>query len=181
MIGAVIFSCSFAAVRKLVADVEIAGEDECGTSMPPSQLQASAEKRSLSVELWKITGQERRMPEACEHHATRGLGRRASRSRLQMDPTKQGNSIGGASVGQTGMAHTTVFSPICKGAPTHIVAPFGQQQSVWIQLIEVPAQAGSAGSTAASDVLGRQCISRHRLSALAVMGLEPDRRGRLSR
>jgi hypothetical protein len=85
----------------------------------------------------------------------------------------------GASVGQTDLAHTPVLSPICKDAPTPVVAPFGQQDGIRFQAFEVTAQAGSAGSTPASDVQRDNASRGIAFSALVVMGLEPDWRGRI--
>ena len=77
------------------------------------------------------------MPEAREYKATGPWAEDVALSISNGFEEARKNSISGASVGQAGMAHTPVFRPVCTGAPTHIVAPFGQQDSVRIQLIEV--------------------------------------------
>jgi hypothetical protein len=79
VIGAVVFSRSFAPVGKLVAGVEVAREDKWGCLMLGGQLQASVEERSLGLELWEIARQERYAPEPRKHQGAGALygGRRA--------------------------------------------------------------------------------------------------------
>ena len=117
-----------------------------------SQFQAPIEERGLSLELREIARQGRHTPKPREHQATGALsdGRRAFGH--EVIQRSEENTVGGASIGQSGMAHTSAFSPMGKGTPTRIVAPFGQQDGVRVQAIEVTAQTGSAGSSPAPDI-----------------------------
>jgi hypothetical protein len=117
-------------------------------------LQTSVEERGLGPELWEIARQKRHPWEPRKHQAAGALcrGRRAlGRKGIRRS---EEDSIEGASIGQGGVAHTLAFSPTYKGAPACIVAPFGQQDRVRAQTIEVPAEAGSVGSGPSPDVRG---------------------------
>jgi hypothetical protein len=139
MIGAVIFSCSFASIGELVAGVEVTSEDKWPSLMLSGQLQAATKKRRLSVELREIAGQERHALEPRKHQATGALNAGSLAHDRKRIRGSNEDAIGCASVGQTSVAHTPVFRPIGKGAPAHIVAPFGEEDGVRVEAIEIAA------------------------------------------
>lgn len=82
-----------------------------------SQFQAPIEERGLSLELREIARQGRHTPKPREHQATGALsnGRRAFGHEVIQRSDE--NTVGGASIGQSGMAHTSAFSPMEKLRP----------------------------------------------------------------